>query len=178
MKRSIFLCFFLFVPKINSFSFRWSSSRLCNNNCWRRLVNRIFATWFLKNLNYLFFYSSYSGKIQNIDMVTHLQWQIIVFSFFIFSIRSWNQDKDKFWICFLLSITKRIGHFYIPNMRSKYLPSFRWALHKQTDNETWLVINNPSWLIIVNRSTTTKHVWWKAHKMGLLIYNHWRCLTS
>ena len=78
--------------------------------------------------------------------------------FFIFSIRSWNQDKDKFWIYFLLSITKRIGHFSIPNMRSKYLPSFRWALHKQTDNETWLVINNPSWLIIVNRSTTTKLV--------------------
>ena len=127
-------------PKLTLFSFRWSSSRLCNNNCWRRLVNRIFATWFLKNLNYLFFYSSYSGKIQNIDMVTHLQWQIILFSFFIFSIRSWNQDKDKLRIYFLLSITKRIGRFSILNMRSKYLPSFRWALHKQTDNDHgWLL---------------------------------------
>ena len=75
------------------------------------------------------------------------------FSFFIFSIRSWNQDKDKFWICFLLSITKRIGLFSTPNMKSKYLPFFRWALHEQTSDETWLVIYNKSWLATSNKKT-------------------------
>lgn len=113
---------------------------------WWTFLSNIFCNFVFEKKLICLLYSSYSG--------TYYRKSLRSAFFHLFNLgRSWNQEKDKFWICFLLSITKRIGRFSIPNMRSKYLPFFRWVLHFTSTLQTcWLLTADHDWLLITDQN--------------------------
>ena len=166
------LIIFGFVPIMNSFSLRWSSSRLCNNNCWRRLVNRIVKySWKKPDLfTILLFVHRQNTEYKKRPLTYYGK------SFSRFFLHLFNEIWISLESNFFSALPKESGTSPFPTWEANIcLPSGELYTNKQTMKHGWLLTTHHGWLLLTDQQQQN---WWKAHKMGLLTYNQCWCLTS